>query len=74
PNVAILRSAELPSSPSKPNLRVNLILGLMVGLFVAVALALLLELTHRLVRIVDDMQSDPELPLISHIGVREALA
>ena len=74
PNVAILRSAELPSSPSKPNLRVNLILGLMVGLFVAVALALLLELTHRLVRIVDDMQGEPELPLIGHIGVREALA
>ena len=73
PNVTVLRSAELPSSPSKPDIRVNLILGLLVGLFVALALALLLELLSRRVRIIEDMTGDPELPLIGHIGLQEVL-
>lgn len=73
PNVAILRNAELPSAPSKPNLKVNLVLGLMVGLFIALALALLLELLNRRVHIAEDMMGDPELPLLGRIGLKETL-
>ena len=73
PNVAILRNAELPTSPSKPNMKVNLVLGLLVGILIALVIGLLLELLQRRVRIVDDMLGDPELPLIGHVGFRETL-
>lgn len=73
PNVTVLRPAELPTVASKPNVKVNLVLGLIVGVGLALVLALLLELLHRRVRVVEDMQGDPDLPLLGHIGFRETL-
>lgn len=64
PNVAILRAAELPTSPSKPKLAINLVLGLTAGLLFALCLALVLELLNRRVHIAEDLQNDPELPLL----------
>lgn len=73
PNVTVLRPAELPTVPSKPNMKINLALGLVVGASIALILALLLELVNRRVRILDDMLGDPDLPLLGHIGFRETL-
>lgn len=71
PNVAILRAAELPSSPSKPKILINLVLGLAAGLLAAVFFALALELLRRRVHIAEDLQSDPELPLLGQTGPQE---
>lgn len=74
PNVTVLRPAELPSSPSKPRVMLNLLLGLVVGLASAVILALLLELLNRRVNTVEDLLAEPELPLLGQIGFREERA
>lgn len=74
PNVAVLRSAELPSTPSKPRVLVNLLLGLLVGAAGGVLLALLLELLNRRVNIVEDLLGDPDLPMLGQIGLKESHA
>ncbi|WP_323029034.1 GumC family protein [Castellaniella defragrans] len=74
PNVTILRTAELPATPSRPRIGLNLALGLLAGLLVGVLLALLLELLQRRVRTADDLLYDPELPLLGQVGLTERLA
>lgn len=74
PNVTVLRSAELPSTPSKPRVLLNLLLGLVVGVACAVMLTLLLELSDRRVNTVEDLLGDPDLPLLGQIGLKESRA
>lgn len=68
PNLAVLRVAELPSVPSGPKVKRNLVSGLAVGLIAGVFLALLLELINRRVRCREDMERGLGLPLLGHVG------
>lgn len=74
PNLAVLRAAELPSAPSGPKVRRNLISGLLVGVAAGLFMALMLELFNRRVRTRDDLLKGLPLPLIGTIGRRGALA
>ncbi|WP_143220480.1 MULTISPECIES: GumC family protein [unclassified Achromobacter] len=75
PNLAVLRAAEVPTSPSRPRVNRSLALGLLVGLFAGLALAMLLELSQRRIRCPDDLLRNTRLPVIGRIGRRnEALA
>ncbi len=73
PNLAVLRAAETPTTPSRPRVRRSLALGLLVGIMGGLGLALLLELRRRRVRCADDLLRDANLPLIGVIGRPQAL-
>ncbi|OZI70864.1 hypothetical protein CAL22_13255 [Bordetella genomosp. 12] len=68
PSLAVLRAAELPSSPSRPRVRSSLLLGLVIGLMAGLALALILELSRRRVRCLDDLERSTTLPVLGRVG------
>ena len=70
PSLTVLREAELPSAPTSPSLKRNLIASLPVGLMLGLLLALLLELRHRVVRCEEDLARGLPIPVIGRIGAR----
>lgn len=68
PNISVLRTADLPATPSRPRPLANLIVSLILGIVLAVSVALLLELLRRRVRCVDDIVRGSHSPLLGHIG------
>lgn len=69
-NITVLRSAQLPTSASKPILINNLAAGLIFGLFISLCMAILREFTHRKVRIQQDMAIALNLPILGIIGTQ----
>jgi capsular exopolysaccharide synthesis family protein len=61
-NVSILDRAEIPTRPSKPNKRLNLMLGALLGLMGGLGLALLLEHLDNTLRTPDDVERYLGLP------------
>ena len=61
-NVSILDRAEVPTRPSKPQKRSNLMLGALLGLMAGLGLALLLERLDDTLRTPDDVERYLRLP------------
>nr|WP_275300102.1 Wzz/FepE/Etk N-terminal domain-containing protein [Achromobacter insuavis] len=68
PNLAVLRAADMPTSPSRPKVRSSLALGLVVGLLAGLALAMLLELSRRRIRCAEDLERNTRQPVLGRIG------
>jgi succinoglycan biosynthesis transport protein ExoP len=64
-NVYLLTSADEPTSPSKPRIKLNLAMGAAFGLLLGLALALWLEARTPLIRSVDDLLAIAELPVLA---------
>jgi polysaccharide biosynthesis transport protein len=69
PKLTVLRTAEAPSTHSKPQLKANLIASVGFGLFIGMALALLLEFNKRRLRTHEDLERGISLPLLGKIGM-----
>jgi polysaccharide biosynthesis transport protein len=61
-NVSILDRAEVPTRPSKPNKRLNLMLGALVGLMGGLGLALLLEHLDNTLRTPEEVERYLRIP------------
>jgi polysaccharide biosynthesis transport protein len=61
-NVSILDRAEIPTRPSKPNKRLNLMLGALLGLMGGLGLALLLEHLNNTLRTPEEVERFLRLP------------
>ena len=61
-NVSILDRAEIPTRPSKPNKRLNLMLGALLGLMGGLGLALLLEHLNNTLRTPEEVERYLRLP------------
>lgn len=67
-NLAVLRPAETPTTPSKPKRAASLAASVPVGLALGLALALLLEFGTRRLRSRDDLDRRFALPVLGQIG------
>lgn len=65
--LTILDTAEIPTSPSKPVLRMNMILGLLAGLVVGVGLSFLFEHLDTRLYTMRQIQEVTELPTLAQI-------
>ena len=63
-NVSILDRAEIPTRPSKPNKRLNLMLGALLGLMGGLGLALLLEHLNNTLRTPEEVEHYLRLPTL----------
>jgi capsular exopolysaccharide synthesis family protein len=63
-NIWVVDQAEIPSSPSSPDKRKNMILGLMIGLFAGLGLALLFENLDNTVKDSDDVKKYAGVPML----------
>jgi polysaccharide biosynthesis transport protein len=63
-NVSILDRAEIPTRPSKPNKRLNLMLGALLGLIGGLGLALLLEHLNNTLRTPGEVERYLRLPTL----------
>jgi capsular exopolysaccharide synthesis family protein len=61
-NIQIVDQAELPTSPYKPNKRLNLLLAAVVGLFLGVGLAFFFEYLDNTVKTPEDVEQLIRLP------------
>jgi polysaccharide biosynthesis transport protein len=61
-NIQIVDQAELPTSPYKPNKRLNLLLAAVVGLFLGVGLAFFFEYLDNTIKTPEDVEQLIRLP------------
>jgi capsular exopolysaccharide synthesis family protein len=66
-SIWIVDKAEIPSAPSSPNKRNNMILGLMIGLFAGLGLALLFESLDTTVKDSEDIKKYAGMPMLGMI-------
>src|SRR5690348_16808782 len=64
---SLVQPAGVPSSPSKPKVKRDVIIGVIVGLLLGLALAALLERIDRRVRTLEEMEKLFGLPIIARI-------
>ncbi len=67
-NIAILTAAEEPTSPSKPNILINVAASFVIGTLLGLGIAMLLELLNRRVRSAEDLAAATELPVLASIA------
>lgn len=63
-NVNIIDIAQIPRSPSGPNIGQNIVLALIVGLMLGVGLAFVIELLDRRIRAKEDLITELGLPVL----------
>lgn len=61
-NIQIVDQAEVPTSPYKPNKRLNLLLAAVIGLFLGVGLAFFFEYLDNTVKTPEDVEQSIRLP------------
>lgn len=69
--VSVVREASAPTSPSSPNLKLNVALGLLVGLALGVGIAVLREVLDTRVRTEDDVARVTDTSVIGTIPFDE---
>ncbi len=66
-NVSVVDPANVPNSPSSPDMSRNLALGALIGLVLGVGIALLKEMIARKVHSKDDLIREIGVPLLGHL-------
>jgi uncharacterized protein involved in exopolysaccharide biosynthesis len=66
-DIAILNPAVVPSIPSGPNIKLNLVIASALGLLLGLGLALILELVNRRVRSRVDLENALGLPVLAYL-------
>jgi capsular exopolysaccharide synthesis family protein len=69
--VSTVRNANVPTTPSSPNLLMNLALGALVGLAFGVGLAVLREVLNTKIRDIKDVQAITPAPILGVIAADE---
>ena len=72
-DVTTIEEAKVPTSPSSPNIKRNVMLGALVGGFIAVAFVLLLEVLDDRVRRPEDVEEVLGLVLIGVVPDTEKM-
>ena len=70
-NIAIVDSAKIPTTPSSPNLPLNLALALLVGLGLAALTVLALEQIDEGIRHPEDVRTFLRLPLLGNVPLAD---
>lgn len=66
-NIWVMKKAELPESPSKPNKKRNLLLGMILGLFGGVGMAFFIEYLDNTVKGTKELEEKFGLPVLGSI-------
>ncbi|WP_312458512.1 Wzz/FepE/Etk N-terminal domain-containing protein [Proteiniclasticum sp.] len=69
--VQILDPANVPMSPSSPNVQLNLAIGFVLGMMISVFLVFILEFMDKTVKDPDFITNDLNLPLLAAIPLTE---
>jgi len=72
-NAELVQRANVPSAPSSPNLRRNLVLGILFGAILGLALASLLDRTDRRLKSVEELEEVYGLPVLGRIPRSQSL-
>lgn len=67
-NVSILTPAAEPTSPSKPNIMINVAGSIVIGTMLGLGIALLQELINRRIRSANDLVNVTSLPVLASIS------
>jgi hypothetical protein len=70
-NLDLIEEAEVPTAPSSPDIRRNLLLGAAAGLFLGCLLAFVLDYLDQTVRTEEDLRGILELKVLSVIPESE---
>jgi len=73
-NAELVQSAAVPTSPSIPKTRRNVLVGVLVGLLLGVGLALLMERLDRRLKSADELAETYGLPLLGAVPQTRAFA
>lgn len=71
PNVSVLSEATPPSSPQRPQVALNLMLALALGTLMGLAAVHFMEMSDRRLRVIDDLDDDPRLPLLAVLNAHD---
>lgn len=63
-NIQVVEEAQVPHTPAKPRVRLNLLLGVVVGLFASVGLAFFLEYLDTSIKTPDEVERYLGLPVL----------
>jgi capsular polysaccharide biosynthesis protein len=66
-NVTIVDEANIPSTPAKPRVLLNLAIGVFGGLLAGFGLAVFLELMTRKVHTKEELIGELDIPLLGHL-------
>jgi len=70
-SISLVEAAELPGSPSKPNVALNMALSVIVGLGGGIALAFLMENLNRAIRTSDGLATATRVPVLGTIPLSD---
>lgn len=73
-NVGVLSDAVAPTRPDRPNLPLNLALALFIGTLLGLAAVYAQEISDRRLRLIDDIGTDSDIPLLAVLGAGEKSA
>lgn len=71
-NVSLFNEALPPTKPSRPRLTLNLAVALAIGALLGLAAVHLTEISDHRVRLIDDLDGDPNTPLLAVLNARDA--
>ena len=66
-NVQVLTTPKIPTTPSSPNKKINILMGFFVGLLVSIGLTVALEYMDNSVKRKDDIENLLEVPVIGMV-------
>jgi chain length determinant protein EpsF len=64
-NVSVMNLATPPAAPARPNIVLNAALALVIGALLALTAVYLLESADRRVRLIEDLDGNPNMPLLA---------
>lgn len=71
--LAVVQKATLPTSPSSPNVKLNLLIGLILGIIVGILAALLRDMTDTRLSSIQDLRRITAAPLLGSIPTSDAV-
>lgn len=73
-NVAVLDIAVPPATPARPKLLLNVAIALVIGALLGLAAVFLMEMFDRRVRWLDDLTTDPQVPVLAVLNTWDPAA
>ncbi|MFT8357433.1 MAG: polysaccharide biosynthesis tyrosine autokinase [Bifidobacterium aquikefiri] len=72
--LAVVQKATLPTSPSSPNIKLNLLIGVLLGSIVGILAALLRDMTDTRLNSIQDLRRITGAPLLGSIPTSDAVS